>query len=470
MTPEQLQYVVLQRTNADSDRTQWQWYCIQSWGDSNFRASIEAATGSGKSRIGLYAIQFLRRNGINRRVMIIVPTLQLKDQWEKELKKWKLHNNTAVWVINSAIKYDHTCDLLILDEIHRMAAPTFVQLFDRVKYNYILGLTATMQRLDRKDNIIRKYAPIKRKLSLAEAKSKGWIADFKEYWLGLDMIEEHRVRYDKLDESFVKNMGPFEMDWTLMIISMSDHDVRQRLADQVEGYSEWNIMNCARSAIKAMAAMREMISKNHVKTAAAYELIKALDRKTITFGTSIKAAESLTDWLGKKAMCFHSMMSPIMVETFKDKEFKTLSGAMRNEAKTGGEYKFKHNKHVVQHRVEKKIAGKKLRDYVLHKIINTQQVNVMCTAKALNEGFDYPGAQLGVTLSRSQSDTTYIQQTGRVARLSEGVDPIMVHVYFKDTRDEKWLRRAGRSAVGVIKVNSVEELLSSINTTELVTM
>jgi len=402
--------------------------------------------------------------------MIIVPTLQLKDQWEKELKKWKLHKNTAVWVVNSAIKYDHTCDLLILDEIHRMAAPTFVQLFDKVKYDFILGLTATMDRLDRKDSILRKYAPIKYKLSLAQAKSKGWIADFKEYWLGLDMEEEHRIRYDKLDESFVKNMSPFGMDWTLMLNAMNNQETRQRLADQIDGYSEWNIMNCARTAIKAMAAMREMISKNHTKTAAAYELIKALDRKTITFGTSIKAAESLTKWLGKKAMCYHSMMEPIWIETFSDKEFKTLSGARRNEAKTGGEYKFKHGKHVVQHRVERKIAGKKLRDYVLHKIINTQQVNVMCTAKALNEGFDFPGAQLGVTLSRSQSDTTYIQQTGRIARLSEGADPIMVHIYFKGTRDEKWLKRAGKSAVGVNRVNSVEELLSSVSNAVNLTM
>ncbi len=51
----------------------------------------------------------------------------------------------------------------------------------------------------------------------------------------------------------------------------------------------------------------------------------------------------------------------------------------------------------------------------------------------------------------------------RIVRLSDGKNPIMVHLYFQDSRDQKWLERAGKNAVGVIKVDSVVELLEHIN-------
>ncbi len=414
MTPGQQQYIQAQIDSADSDRTQWQFTCISHWAKNYFRATIEASTGVGKSRIGIYAIQMMRRNDPERSVIIVVPTLQLQSQWQGELRKWKLVKHTQVWVINSVAlsKQMLQADLLICDEVHRYASPMFKKLFQNIKYHFILGLTATMERLDRKDIELRKYAPVVHRLDINTARAKGWVSDFKEYWLALDFISTDREAYDHLNEVFVKNLSPFGMDWKHMMKCMTDRREREAIAITLENYTEFNILNCARSAIKAMAKMREMIGHNHVKTAAAIAIIKALDRKTITFGTSIAAAESLSKWLDKKAMAYHSQMEPIYVDTFSDKQFKTLSGAMRNVDKTGGEYKLKHGKHIVQHRINRKIAGKKLREYILHKIINTSQVNVMCTARAVNEGFDFPGAELGMTLSRTQSEVTYIQQTG----------------------------------------------------------
>ena len=48
----------------------------------------------------------------------------------------------------------------MLDEIHLMAADMFSKVFDCVSYKNILGLTATFERLDGKEILLSKYAPV----------------------------------------------------------------------------------------------------------------------------------------------------------------------------------------------------------------------------------------------------------------------------------------------------------------------
>ncbi len=451
-------------TDADSPRTSWQVSCLVQWANKGYKASVEAATGSGKSRIGIHAIQLLRREDNDRRVMIVVPTRVLKTQWETELRKWKVHEHTEVWVINSAIRGMHRVDLLILDEIHRMAADTFSRVFANTEYNFVLGLTATLKRLDGKHEILKTYAPICSRLTMAQARANGWVANYREYWLGLTLNDEDKRYYNELQEKQRKFFRIFGMDFDSVKRGLVDEQYRRNIARQLDVDPDY-VYIAAVNTMRYLRITRKWIIDHGVKIAAAQEIIETLNRKTLTFGESIEVANVLSKGLDK-AMAYHSQMEPIEKETFKDKEFKTLVGARRNAEKTGNEYKLKHGKHVVQQRVMKKISGKKLKELVLHKIANTMQLMVVCTAKALNEGFDFPGAQLGVTLSRSSSPTTYVQQTGRVVRLSEGNAPIMVHIYLKDTKDFSWLNKAGIEAVGAIRVDSVKELLNHINERE----
>jgi len=453
-------------TNADSDRTQWQFNCLDKWAKVNYRGTVEAATGSGKSRIGIHAIQLLRRNNPDRRVLIVVPTRLLKTQWEAELKKWKLMHNVEVWVINSVIKGVHNCDLLIIDEMHRAAADTFAATFAVVNYRYILGLTATMSRLDNKHFVLESYAPIFTKLSMAQARQRGWVANYREYWIGLELDEDGRAQYDQLQEQYTRFFRIFEMDFDTVKQALVDSTLRESIGRRLNLDARF-VHGAASNTLRYLRLMRKFVIEYPSKMNAAYELISALDRKTLTFGESIMTAEALSEKIGDKSMAFHSEMKPLMKETFKDKRYKTEAGARRGAIRTEGEYKLKHGYHTVQVRKMKKIAGAKLKEYILHKIANTAQLMTVCTAKSLNEGFDFPGAQLGVTTSRSSSPTTYVQQTGRVVRLSDGtLRPIMVHIYLKNTKDQNWLNKAGIGAIGAIHVNTVEECINHINLME----
>ncbi len=450
--------------NSDSDRTSWQISNIVRWANQRYRGTSEAATGSGKSRIGIHAIRMLRRNDDSRRVIVVVPTRVLKTQWENELRKWRLSENTEVWVINSIIKGLHATDLLILDEIHRMAADTFSQVFANVTYSFVLGLTATLKRLDGKHELLQTHAPIFAKLTMAQARAKGWVANYREYWLGLELNEEDRKYYDDLQEKQQKFFRVFGMDFDAVKRGLVDAAYRDNIAGRLDLEPDY-VYLAAVNTMRYLRLTRRWLISHESKTCAAKQIIEALDRKTLTFGESIDVAEELASSLDK-AMPYHSQMKPMEKETFKDKEFKTEAGARRNAERTGNEYKFKHNKHVVQQRVTKTLSGKKLKEYVLHKIANTRQLQTVTTAKALNEGFDFPGAELGITLSRSSSPTTYTQQTGRIVRLSEGKTPIMIHIYLKNTKDQRWLQKAGYQAVGVTRVDTVEELLNHIEARE----
>lgn len=54
-----------------------------------------------------------------------------------------------------------------------MAADTFCKVFERVSYKNILGLTATFERLDGKEILLSKYAPVCDTISIELAEANG---------------------------------------------------------------------------------------------------------------------------------------------------------------------------------------------------------------------------------------------------------------------------------------------------------
>lgn len=63
----------------------------------------------------------------------------------------------------------------------------FSQIFERVNYNFILGLTGTLERLDGKETIIKQYCPVCDIVTMDEAIKNKWVAPVKEYAVLLDV-------------------------------------------------------------------------------------------------------------------------------------------------------------------------------------------------------------------------------------------------------------------------------------------
>ena len=97
--------------------------------------------------------------------------------------------------------------MLVLDEIHVSAANLMSQVFVKVKYKLILGLTATFERLDGKHVLIEKYCPIIDKVSTLEAIANGWISTFKEYQVLIDV--DNIDEYKKLNKEWTQHFEFF---------------------------------------------------------------------------------------------------------------------------------------------------------------------------------------------------------------------------------------------------------------------
>lgn len=183
------------------------------WFKNRCKGTLVASTGFGKTRVGLNCIKTILNKYPDKRIIIVVPTITLMEQWTTIIDNNNLSFNCEVIVINTAIKNSYTCDILVIDEIHRAAADLLKQVFETIKYKYILGLTATFERLDGKHALLEKYCPIFDEITLEEARFQGWISNYKEYKVMLDVddIDE----YKEYNREFTEHFEFFNFDFNL---------------------------------------------------------------------------------------------------------------------------------------------------------------------------------------------------------------------------------------------------------------
>lgn len=96
-------------------RDERQEICRVKWIKNKCRGTIEACTGFGKSRVAINCINTILSKYPNKKVLIVVPTTGLKEQWEKHIYNYGFTFNCEVQVINTVIKHKWKCDLLIVD-------------------------------------------------------------------------------------------------------------------------------------------------------------------------------------------------------------------------------------------------------------------------------------------------------------------------------------------------------------------
>ena len=92
---------------------------------ANGRGGLEMCTGSGKSLVMALLIY-----NMQVKTLVIVPTLELKNQLSISFKQWfgNLDNITIENIASSALKKAHKYDMLILDEVHHSASKTYQDL------------------------------------------------------------------------------------------------------------------------------------------------------------------------------------------------------------------------------------------------------------------------------------------------------------------------------------------------------
>ena len=382
-------------------RDERQEQCRRKWILNKCKGTIVASTGFGKTRVGLNCIKTVLDKYPSLQVIVIVPTTALSEQWCSILDSNGLSLNCKVLVANTASRKLFKCDILVIDEIHRVAADTLKHVFETVNYRYILGLTATFERLDGKHILLSKYCPVIDEITLAEAKFQGWISDYVEYQVLLD-VDDIDV-YKQLDVDFTKHFEFFNFDWNRVTNCLGKDGFKYRavLRDEMcpKGTPEQRkemfkeITYHATAFMRTIHKRKDFINNHPKKIEIARQIINSRrNAKIITFSNNIQMAESIG--MGGRVFSGRSSKKKGRMTI---EEFRQVSSG------------------------------------ILH------------TVKKADEGLDVPGLSVAIILGLDSSKIRKTQRIGRVVRKEGDKHAEIFTLVLNQTVECDWFKKSNNS-------------------------
>lgn len=200
----------------------------EKWRVNKGRGTVVWPTRMGKSLLAIDIVRrFLNRNP-DKTVVIGVPTQALQYQWYNLTLDKGVYGKCRVYTYDYIIKNIYECDLLIVDEIHKAVSDNNINIF-KIRFKYILGLTATLERSDNKHIRISKICPTVEEVSKEEAIKNGWINNYKEYKVIIDVPDIDI--YQDHDAKFQKYFNFFNQDFELAMSSVKSKEVRRNITN-----------------------------------------------------------------------------------------------------------------------------------------------------------------------------------------------------------------------------------------------
>jgi superfamily II DNA or RNA helicase len=344
----------------------YQQKAIDNWLKAGKRGCIVLPTGSGKTIIGVKAIEI-----VNTASLIVVPTIDLMDQWTTVLSKYftdirignlggGVDDIQAITVSTYDSAYIRAASLgnkfalIIFDEVHHLAAPGYRSIAEQFASPFRLGLTATIEREDQMHKefprLVGGIVFEAHSIDLARAKH---LASYEIERRQVDMTPEEYKEYKN-------NFSTYQTCLIRLGLKMNHPSVFRML-----------IMMSARNGI----ARQAILARN-----------KAMD---IALNSKSKIEE----------------LKEILSE---NKGIKTIIFTQ-------------HNKLVYN------ISDRFLIPFITHKSNKEERQDALqgfrdgrykaiVTSKVLDEGVDVPDAELGIILSGTGSAREFIQRLGRLLR------------------------------------------------------
>jgi len=375
--------VGLQKMNIS--RTNRQKSAVNKWIAAKGIGTIIAVTGFGKTNMAIMAIQRYIKKYNNHKVLIVVPTIVLQQQWQKILQINHLEACCKVNVINTVIKYDWDYEFLILDECHRFASLEFRKVFTCVKYERLLCLTATLKRLDGLDKIIEHYAPVCDNISIQECIINKWISDYKEYKI---LIDVDLTEYESINKEFYKYFAFFNYDLNIALECVK-HPFKQNLMSKKLGIPLAIVKANTYSFMRALRARKNWVINHPKKLEIAKRILDARkDKKILTFSSSVKLA-----------LC----LGP-------------------------GE--------VIHYKVKAKARSEILTKF------NNLKTGVLHSVDALREGLDVRNVSVAIIVGYNSSTLKKVQTIGRVIRKEGDKQAEIFTLVLKNTMEENWFSKS----------------------------
>lgn len=386
------------KLNPDVHLYDWQKSAINAFPE-NHRGVAKIVTGAGKTLFAIaLAIMLQERLGPCFRILIVVPTRVLQEQWLEQILRCTnidisqiglLGNGLAdgfndkrivIAVINSALRNicaldemlgsgPQTESLMILDECHRYRGQFYSQIL-RIHCSACLGLSATPNPESYWPLVIadnnQRIGDLFFEYSYQEAVRGNCVSDFGLVHVGFNLSYSFRQRYDAITRQIEE------------CCHVSSHQMLRYVGERLKiVYENEDRIVCARSVLEDL-------------------LRRSPEVRVLAFHERISSIDYFVSELRKKG----------------------IRAAAVHSGRSGGE----NNASIMAFR--------------------TGDIQVLVAGKSLEEGFDIPAADVGLIISSTTSPVRTIQTIGRFLRRKDGRCKTYIYrLYAKDTVDEKVFAR-----------------------------
>jgi len=368
---------------ADIELRDYQSEALSKWSQNEYRGVVVLPTGAGKTFIAVKAIEALQAP-----TLITVPTIVLVEQWREVLEQSLGVNVGALGGGERDIQpvtvstYDSASlhagrlgnrfRLLVFDEVHHLAAPTYRKIATQYLAPYRLGLTATLQSDEAtKELYMELVGPTVYRLGV-DSLAGSHLSDYTVKTVKLPLTPEERAEYDRQYDIYrgflrrrnIRIRGARDY---LRLVRRSGRDPEARKAVQARGRA----MDVALNGGNKVAYLKSLLKANP-------------GEKTLIFTKHNKLVYRLS----------RELLIPAITHQTPQAEREDILGGFRD-----GTYR--------------RIA----------------------TSRVLDEGVDVPDASMAVIISGSGSNRQFIQRLGRILRKTPGKEAVLHELVSEGTAE-----------------------------------
>ncbi len=378
---------------------------FEKWESNERNGIVQMATATGKTLVGLMAIEALSKAKNKAIVRIFAHSTAILNQWRREVIEklgllsniqgdytktvycngLSIHFNTLQSVYKNPEYYP--ADLLIVDEVHHLAAQQYSKALS-IKCDWKMGLSATIEG-ERLNILEEKLGPVVYNFSLKEALEKGILPKFEWKLHTVYLSIEEKTEFDNISRKIIELYNFVRFDYKF-INEVSDGKIEtiENLYDFVQ------LVEKARYRGKKLPENWKQLQ------------LSIIQRRWIIHRSKPKIDDAIV--LAKKYL---SLKHKIVIFTMDIATCESIARELE---------RYSENVYM---------AHSKLKENVNENILKFKnaQYGVLIGARMLDEGIDIPDAEIGINVSASKTRLQLIQRIGRVLRMKEGKRPVFHH-------------------------------------------
>jgi len=374
---------------------------LNSWAKNGYCGSIIAGTGFGKSRCGVLAVcHILDKNYANWEItadpaLVLVPTVQLQKQFKEEFIKWgkeEYLKDVEILCYQSAYKLKGVdYSIVVCDEVHLGLSPQYRKFFENNTYQHLLCMTATLPEEYEYNLKLQQIAPINYKITLDKCVSLGLVSPYEIHCIPVELTDSEQADYKKINNKFVY--------WKYQLGNFDAFNEAKRVLADRDAAPE--MKQAAAQFYACIRNRKKIVDFASQKVYALQKLVvRNVGKKILVFG----GANAFTNELAEANEPFSTVYHSGKTKKQKEKAIEDFKDGTKT---------------------------------------------VLCSTKALNQGFDVPDAGIGVICGLTSKSLSMIQRVGRLIRFQEDKIGKIYILYVKNSQEEKWLNSSVKNLKNV---------------------